>query len=77
MEWTGDTAHGMDWGHCTWNGWGHCKWIGLTSSPSVEVGQYPEDECGGYSDRVPTLLQHHLIALNNLGGSVGGWETVT
>ena len=67
MDWSGDTPHGMNWGHCTW--------IGLTSSPSVEVGQYPEDECGGYSDCVPTLLQHHLIALNNLGGSVGGKQS--
>ena len=42
----------------------------LTSPPPVKVSQYPEDKHGGYSDSVATLLQHNLIAINNLKQSM-------
>ena len=47
-------------------------WAGLgsrTSSPSVEVGKYPDDERRGDGDGVPTLLKHHLITTNYLSGN--------
>lgn len=61
MEWIGTL-------HMEWIGTLQMEWIGtlqmecvrckngLTSSPSVEVGKYPKNERGGYSDGVPTLL---------------------
>ena len=36
----------------------------------MKVSQYPEDKHGGYSDSVATLLQHNLIAINNLKQSL-------
>ena len=36
----------------------------------MKVSQYPEDKHGGYSDSVATLLQHNLIAINNLKQSM-------
>ena len=37
-------------------------WCWLLTSPDlVEAGEHPDHEAGGHRDRVPRLLQHHLV----------------